>query len=82
MIKISVRFENNSRHISTTGVHKFRATLFCTETPNACACSLWNILAVNVPVERNLGGVYTSVKFTLFGIEQKVNDSITIRLCC
>ena len=43
MIKISVRFENNCRHISTTGVHKFRATLFWTVTPITCGSSLWNI---------------------------------------
>jgi len=65
MIKSSVRFDNNSRHISTTGVHKFRATLFCTVTPNTCGCLLWNLLAVNVPVDRILCDVYNSVKFTL-----------------
>jgi len=65
MIKICVRFENNSRHISKTGVHKFRVTRFCTLTPNTCGCSLWNNLAVNVPVDRILCGVYTSVKFLI-----------------
>jgi len=65
MIKISVRFDDNSRHISTAGVHKFRATLFCTVTPNICGCSLWNILDVNVQVERILCSLYTSVKFLM-----------------
>jgi len=34
MIKISFLFDNNSRHINTTGAPKFRATLFCTVTAN------------------------------------------------
>jgi len=65
MIKISVSFENNSRHISTTGVHKFRATLFCTETPNTFGSLLRDMLAVNVPVDRILCGVHTSVNFLI-----------------
>jgi len=31
---VSVCLENNSRHISTTGMHKYRTNLLCTVTPN------------------------------------------------
>jgi len=52
MIIISVRFENNSRHISKTGMHKPRANLSCKMTQNTCGSSVWNILHVNIPVDR------------------------------
>jgi pectate lyase len=83
MIIISVSFDNNSRHISATGMHKSRANLFCTVIPNTCDSSVCDILHVNVTVERTVCGIYTFVKFSniWFGIKQNVNDGIIIRLC-
>jgi hypothetical protein len=50
---ISVGFENNSIHISTTGLHKSRATEFCTWIQNNCASSISNTLHIDIPVRNN-----------------------------
>jgi hypothetical protein len=46
MIRTSDCFENNSRHISRTGMHKSRANLICTVT-NTSGSSFRNNLPVN-----------------------------------
>ena len=78
--------QNNSRHISTTGMHKPRVNLFCTVTPNTCGSSVWNKLLGNVPVERifmwylHFGKIFWYLIYTVWN-RTKVNDVIIIWLC-
>jgi hypothetical protein len=84
--KITVCFESHSRHISTTGLHKYRVTLFFTVANNTCGFSEWNILHVNDPVDKIVMCLLHSVKcphfsFTPYGIDVNVNVGIFICLC-
>jgi len=53
---IAFRFVDHSRQISTAGVHKPRKTLFCTVAQNRpnCGFLVWNILRVDILVERKV----------------------------
>ena len=51
-VLIDFRVYKPSRHISTLGVHRSQASLFCTVPHSIYGSSVWNILHVDIPVRR------------------------------
>ena len=49
---IAVRLKNLSRDCRRAGVHKSLSNFFCTVTPNVSSSSVWNLLHVDIPMDR------------------------------